>query len=80
MKNIRINCSACFGKGVHTLSDGKVMKCSVCHGSGRNYTAEYKEKHKGNNACKYCGEACYGYACKSCLDIFEKEKENEEIA
>lgn len=80
MKNIRINCSFCFGKGFYIRPDKSKAKCTVCYGSGRDSLAEYKEKHKGNNACKYCGEACYGYACKSCLDIFEKEKENEEIA
>ena len=80
MKNIKIKCSACFGRGIHVTLEGKTMPCSVCFGSGRDSVAEYKERNKGSNSCKYCGRNCYGYACKSCLDTFEKERDNEDIA
>ena len=79
MKNIRINCSFCFGKGFYIRPDKSKAKCNVCYGSGRDSLAEYKEKHKGESTCKYCGQRCFGYACESCLDTFEKEREDEDI-
>ena len=73
-------CFYCRGKGILTGVKGNEYTCSVCHGSGINYVARYKKLHHGNNECKYCGQPCKGYACESCLDIFEKENDNEDIA
>ena len=71
-------CFYCDGKGkIKYLNESKACTCTVCNGSGINYLARYKKRVQGKNKCKYCGRPCYGYACDSCLDSFEKESENE---
>lgn len=71
-------CFYCDGKGkIKYLEDGKECTCSVCNGSGINFLARYKKRTQGKNKCKYCGQPCSGYACNSCLESFESEKEVE---
>ena len=72
-------CFYCDGKGkIRYLEDGEECTCTVCNGSGINIKAVYQKKHLGKNKCKYCGRLCSGYACKSCLDAFESDREVEE--
>lgn len=42
--------------------------CLHCKGTGQ-------EKLEYEKLCKYCGEPCNGYCCKSCYDAFEDEKD-----
>ena len=72
-------CFYCDGTGkIHYKDNPKEYTCTVCNGSGVSYLKRYKNRTQGHNRCKYCGRACYGYACRSCLDKFEKEGNNED--
>ena len=79
MKKIKKDerCFYCEGKGkIRYLSSGEEHTCTVCNGSGVDFLVRYKKRTQGKNKCKYCGRPCSGYACNSCLDSFEKEKED----
>ena len=81
MKKIKEDekCFYCEGTGkIHHRNNPDDRSCTVCNGSGINYLARYKKRTQGKNKCKYCGSLCTGYACKSCLDSFEKERDNED--
>ena len=72
-------CFYCDGKGkIHYRDNPETCICSVCNGSGKNWKAIYQKKHQGKNKCKYCGRNCTGYACESCLNMFESDKEEDE--
>lgn len=70
-------CTACQGTGdwrgnyAKNKPDfrAKINNCLHCNGTG----LEKKEM----NVCKYCGEPCTGYACNSCENEFERERETE---
>lgn len=47
-------------------------KCYHCDGTGDDKTVY-------NNTCKYCLEPCNGYACESCLKVFEAEREEGDM-
>ena len=71
-------CLFCEGKGKIRYRDNpKIYTCTVCNGTGKNIKAMYQKKHQGTNKCKYCGRLCFGYACNSCQNTFESEKEQE---
>ncbi|MBO6105638.1 MAG: hypothetical protein J6O99_07050 [Methanobrevibacter sp.] len=71
-------CFYCDGKGtIQYRNNLENHTCTVCGGSGINFRARYKKRIQGKNKCKYCGQPCIGYACKSCLESFESEKEIE---
>lgn len=82
MKKIKENekCFYCEGTGkIQYRYNTEIHTCTVCNGSGINFQARYRKRTQGKNSCKYCGRPCKGYACKSCLDTFEKESDNEDI-
>ena len=65
-------CKFCNQTGkVHKLfTANEMVNCLHCNGTGM----ETKEM----NACKYCGQPCFGYFCDSCGNMFEAERECEE--
>lgn len=71
-------CFYCDGTGkIQYRDNSEVYTCTVCNGSGISYFSRYKNRYKGTNKCKYCGRLCFGYACNSCQNTFESEKEQE---
>lgn len=72
-------CKACKGSGdwrgwyAESKPDfrSEQNKCLHCDGTGDDKTVYH-------NKCKYCLEPCNGYACESCLQTFEAEKEFKE--
>jgi len=61
------------------------MKCNYCNGTGKDIITKsycYHCRGKGilenMNECKYCGGPCKGYACNSCLGMFEIMKNQDE--
>lgn len=62
-------CRICNGTGKYLHTGIEVIdRCHTCRGSGIV---------EGNNYCKYCGDVCYGYFCKSCAKDFKEEREME---
>lgn len=53
-------CRKCWGKGQIFLGL-TAYPCDACSSTGQI---------TGSNQCKYCGDPCDGYYCKSCYKVF----------